>query len=87
MLVALICINGRGCDEAFNTYTYRNPSVVEMANTVELNVRKLAPSYIFEYALPLAASTTGVDISVKINRNLSIKNNRNITQLTFKKEF
>lgn len=86
-MVALICINGKGCDESYNTYAYYKPSITEMIKANETKARKIIPAFVFEYVAPIVATAAGVDISVKINRNLSIKSNRTTTQLTFKRDF
>jgi hypothetical protein len=86
MLVALICINGKGCNEAYISYAYHKPSVTEMITNMELKARDIAPTYVYEYILPMVAASSGVDISVKLNRNFSIKI-KDTTSVTFKKEF
>lgn len=87
MMVALICINGKGCDESYNTYAYYKPSITEMIKQNETRARNIVPAFVFEYVAPMAASAAGVDISVKLNRNFSIKGTKTTTQLTFKREF
>ena len=86
-MVALICLNGKGCDESYNTYIYYKPSIAEMIKNNETRAKNIVPVYLIEYVAPIVATSQGLDISVKLNRNFSIKSNNKTTQLTFKREF
>lgn len=87
LIVIMACLANRGCSEASKTYYFKHPSVKEYIDKNEQNAKKLVSPFILEYAGPLVLMSTGSDISVKLNREFSVKTNKDTFAIIYKKEF
>ena len=84
-LTIFSCINNSGCETTAQAYYASHPSLKELVDNVEVQVREVAGSYVVEYAAPVLATAAGKDVVIKLNRNFSIKLNEN--KLIYNKEF
>lgn len=87
LFVILSCMQGIGCKEISKHYYMTHKDVQDIANTTEQKAKTLVNPFVLEYAGPMVLMSTGADVSVKLTRTLSIKSNKNVTELLYRKDF
>lgn len=87
IILIFACLNKTGCEETYKAYYKYNPTLVEMVKNNEQKAEKLLKPYAIDQVLPFVMAATGQEVTFNINKNFTIKNYKNNTQLTFKKEF
>jgi uncharacterized protein (DUF1697 family) len=87
IILIFACLNKTGCEETYKAYYKNNPTLVEMVKDNEQRAKVLLKPYAVDQVLPFIMAATGQEVIFNLDKNFTIKNYKNITQLTFKKEF
>lgn len=87
-LVVFSCINQTGCEESTKGYFYYNPTVLQMVEKNEQEVRKYVNPYILEYLLPvMGAFVNNAEFSLKVNKHLTFVSKSDTIKVIINKEF